>query len=104
MQGLEVHGLCAGYGETPVLHGVDLHVRAGGITAVLGASLIVLVTLSITAQPWAAASLAAAASSLARPAVCALFLTAAVICSMDAAVCSRLAAVSSLREPRSMLP
>jgi iron complex transport system ATP-binding protein len=33
---LTVQGLSAGYGPTPVLHGVDCHVRAGELWAVLG--------------------------------------------------------------------
>ena len=35
---LEVRGLRAGYGELGVLHGVDLHVAAGEMVAVLGAN------------------------------------------------------------------
>ena len=35
---LEVRGLCAQYGATQVLHGVDFAVRAGGITTLLGAN------------------------------------------------------------------
>jgi branched-chain amino acid transport system ATP-binding protein len=35
---LEVRGLCAGYGEVQVLHGVDLSVRAGEVVALLGAN------------------------------------------------------------------
>jgi branched-chain amino acid transport system ATP-binding protein len=35
---LEARGLKAYYGSTPVLHGVDLAVEAGGITALLGAN------------------------------------------------------------------
>jgi branched-chain amino acid transport system ATP-binding protein len=35
---LEARGLKAYYGATPVLHGVDLVVEAGGITALLGAN------------------------------------------------------------------
>jgi iron(III) transport system ATP-binding protein len=35
---LEVEGLHASYGATPVLHGVDLRVRGGGLACVLGAS------------------------------------------------------------------
>ncbi|HKF72882.1 MAG TPA: ABC transporter ATP-binding protein [Stellaceae bacterium] len=35
---LETRGLKAYYGPTPVLHGVDLEVEAGGITALLGAN------------------------------------------------------------------
>jgi branched-chain amino acid transport system ATP-binding protein len=35
---LETRGLKAYYGPTPVLHGVDLEVAAGGITALLGAN------------------------------------------------------------------
>ena len=33
---LEVNGLHAGYGKVAVLHGIDLHVRAGEIVALLG--------------------------------------------------------------------
>ncbi len=35
---LEVRDLVAGYGEVEVLHGLDLSVEAGGITAVVGAN------------------------------------------------------------------
>lgn len=35
---LEVRGLRAGYGRVPVLHGIDLDLRPGSITAVLGAN------------------------------------------------------------------
>jgi branched-chain amino acid transport system ATP-binding protein len=35
---LDVRGLHAGYGATPVLHGIDLAVAKGGITALLGAN------------------------------------------------------------------
>jgi branched-chain amino acid transport system ATP-binding protein len=35
---LEVEGLVAGYGGAPVLHGIDLRVPTGTITAVLGAN------------------------------------------------------------------
>lgn len=35
---LEIEGLCAGYGQVPVLHEVDLSIEAGSITAVLGAN------------------------------------------------------------------
>jgi branched-chain amino acid transport system ATP-binding protein len=35
---LEVRGLCAGYGAVRVLHGIDLTVARGGITALLGAN------------------------------------------------------------------
>ncbi len=35
---LEVAALCAGYGETEVLHGIDFAVAAGGVTALLGAN------------------------------------------------------------------
>lgn len=35
---LDVSGLVAGYGESRVLHGVDLHVEPGSITAVVGAN------------------------------------------------------------------
>ncbi|VTU19215.1 ABC transporter ATP-binding protein [Variovorax sp. PBL-E5] len=35
---LEVEGLVAGYGPTRVIHGLSLQVRAGGVTALLGAN------------------------------------------------------------------
>jgi branched-chain amino acid transport system ATP-binding protein len=35
---LEVRGLRAGYGRVPVLHGIDLDLQPGSITAVLGAN------------------------------------------------------------------
>src|SRR5579859_6663641 len=35
---LETRSLCAFYGSTQVLHGVDLSVEEGGITALLGAN------------------------------------------------------------------
>lgn len=35
---LEAKGLHAAYGETRVLHGIDFSVRAGGVTALLGAN------------------------------------------------------------------
>ena len=35
---LEVKGLCASYKKSAVLHGIDLHVEQGGITALLGAN------------------------------------------------------------------
>jgi branched-chain amino acid transport system ATP-binding protein len=35
---LEVNDLRAGYGSTPVLHGLSLEVAEGGITTVLGAN------------------------------------------------------------------
>ena len=35
---LVIRGLCAGYGDVQVLHGVDLTVRAGRITALFGAN------------------------------------------------------------------
>ena len=38
MKGLEVKGLSAAYGETTVLHGIDLQLKPGGITALLGAN------------------------------------------------------------------
>jgi branched-chain amino acid transport system ATP-binding protein len=34
--GLDVHGLCAGYGEVLVINGLDLHVDGGEIVAMLG--------------------------------------------------------------------
>jgi branched-chain amino acid transport system ATP-binding protein len=33
---LEVVGLCAGYGDVPVLRGIDLSIRPGSITALIG--------------------------------------------------------------------
>jgi branched-chain amino acid transport system ATP-binding protein len=35
---LEVVGLCAGYGDVPVLRGIDLSIRPGSITALIGAN------------------------------------------------------------------
>jgi branched-chain amino acid transport system ATP-binding protein len=35
---LEIAGLCAGYGDVPVLRGVDLSIAAGSITALIGAN------------------------------------------------------------------
>jgi branched-chain amino acid transport system ATP-binding protein len=35
---LDVKGLCAGYGDVPVLRGVDLSITAGSITALIGAN------------------------------------------------------------------
>jgi len=35
---LEVAGLCAGYGDVPVLRGIDLSISAGSITALIGAN------------------------------------------------------------------
>jgi branched-chain amino acid transport system ATP-binding protein len=35
---LEAKGLCAAYGETKVLHGIDFAIRQGGVTALLGAN------------------------------------------------------------------
>jgi branched-chain amino acid transport system ATP-binding protein len=35
---LDVAGLCAGYGDVPVLRGIDLSIRAGSITALIGAN------------------------------------------------------------------
>jgi len=35
---LEVAGLCAGYGDVPVLRGIDLAIPAGSITALIGAN------------------------------------------------------------------
>jgi branched-chain amino acid transport system ATP-binding protein len=35
---LDVVGLCAGYGDVPVLRGIDLSIRAGSITALIGAN------------------------------------------------------------------
>ena len=35
---LDVRGLVAGYGGIPVVHGVDLHVDAGEVVALLGAN------------------------------------------------------------------
>jgi branched-chain amino acid transport system ATP-binding protein len=33
---LDVHGLTVGYGDVPVVHGIDLHVGAGELVALLG--------------------------------------------------------------------
>ena len=33
---LEVRGLAAGYGDVPVVNGIDLHVDAGEVVALLG--------------------------------------------------------------------
>jgi iron(III) transport system ATP-binding protein len=38
MTGLSVEGLHKAYPGTPVLHGIDLHVKSGSLTAILGAS------------------------------------------------------------------
>jgi branched-chain amino acid transport system ATP-binding protein len=35
---LEARSLCAAYGETKVLHGIDFAIRQGGVTALLGAN------------------------------------------------------------------
>jgi branched-chain amino acid transport system ATP-binding protein len=35
---LDVAGLCAGYGDVPVLRGIDLSIPAGSITALIGAN------------------------------------------------------------------
>ena len=35
---LDVVGLCAGYGDVPVLRGIDLSIPAGTITALIGAN------------------------------------------------------------------
>jgi branched-chain amino acid transport system ATP-binding protein len=35
---LDVKGLCAGYGDVPVLRGIDLSIAAGSITALIGAN------------------------------------------------------------------
>jgi len=35
---LEIEGLCAGYGDVPVLRGIDLSIAAGSITALIGAN------------------------------------------------------------------
>jgi branched-chain amino acid transport system ATP-binding protein len=35
---LEIKGLCAGYGDVPVLRGIDLEIPAGSITALIGAN------------------------------------------------------------------
>ncbi|MET0490920.1 MAG: ATP-binding cassette domain-containing protein, partial [Acidimicrobiales bacterium] len=33
---LEIRGLTAGYGDVPVLHGIDLRVASGEVVALLG--------------------------------------------------------------------
>jgi branched-chain amino acid transport system ATP-binding protein len=35
---LEIEGLCAGYGDVPVLRGIDLSIPAGSVTALIGAN------------------------------------------------------------------
>ncbi len=35
---LELRGMCSGYGLTPVLHDIDLHVQAGEVVSVVGAN------------------------------------------------------------------
>src|SRR5450756_919793 len=35
---LDVVGLCAGYGDVPVLRGIELSIPAGSITALIGAN------------------------------------------------------------------
>ncbi len=65
---------------------------------------IVPITCPTTAPPCEAAALAAPASCVAVSAVAALLLTVDVSSSIDAAVCCRLAACSSVRWLRSALP
>ncbi len=67
-------------------------------------SSIVVTTRATTAPPRIATSAAVAASSLAVRALCTEFCTVPFICSIDAAVCCRLDAASSVRDDRSMLP
>jgi len=45
---LEVAGLCAGYGDTQVLHGIDLDVAEGEVVAVLGSNGVGKSTLNRT--------------------------------------------------------
>ncbi len=65
---------------------------------------MVLTTCPITVPPRSATSLAEFASCVACRAVSPLFFTVAVSCSMEAAVCCRLDACSSVRWLRSALP
>ena len=67
-------------------------------------SSMVLITWPTTTPPWVAAAVALPASWVAWRAVSALCLTVAVISSIDAAVCCRLLACSSVRWLRSALP
>jgi ABC-type branched-subunit amino acid transport system ATPase component len=45
---LNVSKLCSGYGELPVLHDIDLHVKRGEIVAVVGANGAGKTTLLLT--------------------------------------------------------
>ncbi len=65
---------------------------------------MVPITWLTTAPPWVAAALAVPASRVAVPAVSALLVTVEVSSSIDAAVCCRFAACSSVRWLRSALP
>ena len=65
---------------------------------------MVWLTASISSPPWAAAVLASIARALASRAASALLRTVPASCSIEAAVCCRFAACSSVRCERSVVP